>query len=92
MLSLVGLTAFNLIVLLAPPRALIIVLELMRLPMDGRTTLLFAAAINVAASLAFEEWGTGVVASALGWIAQVRKERRRVRDGKAYKAVEGATR
>lgn len=92
MLSLVGLSLFNLVVLLAPPHAFSIVLELMRLPFDGRITLLLAVLMNVVASLAFERWGAGAVAEALGWAVNLRRERRRTRDGKAYKIVESGNR
>jgi cation-transporting ATPase 13A2 len=89
MLALVGLAAFNLLVLLAPPGALLDVLELMQLPASARTVLAVAVGANVGLSLAFERWGTQAVALALGWArVQWRHGRRRVRDGKAYKAIE----
>jgi cation-transporting P-type ATPase 13A2 len=87
MLSIVGLTAFNLLVLLRPPTALLNLLELMRIPFHGRVTLLAAAVVNVAASFAFESWGTEGVARAIAWLIALRGERRRVREGKTYKAV-----
>jgi cation-transporting ATPase 13A2 len=92
MLSLIGLTAFNLMVLLSPPEFFTIILELMRVPFEGRTTMLVAVIVNVALSFAFEAWGTQVVAHVLDWASQFRRDSRRVRDGKAYKAIDGAAR
>lgn len=40
----------------------------------------------------YEEWGTLVVAKGIGALARFRQGRRRVREGKAYKAVEGGMR
>lgn len=92
MLSLVGLTLFNMIVLLQPPQLFKVILDLMTLPFPARTTLLGVIAINVVASLSFERWGTQVVAALLGWLMALRQQRRRNRDGKAYKVVEGGMR
>jgi cation-transporting P-type ATPase 13A2 len=89
MLSVVGLSAFNLLVLLVPPGPLQNLLELLPLPASARTTLLATVVINVVLSLAFERWGTQGVAAGLSWaFSHLRRERRRIRDGKAYKAVE----
>ncbi|EMD37542.1 hypothetical protein CERSUDRAFT_114181 [Gelatoporia subvermispora B] len=91
MLSLCCLSGFNLLVLLWPPVAVASFLELVPLPGSGRVTLLFAIVVNIAASFAYEEWGTQVVSRILGAFFQLRR-RRRVRDGKTYKAVEGGLR
>jgi cation-transporting ATPase 13A2 len=89
MLSVVGLSAFNLLVLLLPPGPLLDMLELMRLPAVARTSLLVAVVINVGLSLSFERWSTEAVTAGLSWAsAQWRRGRRRVRDGKAYKPIE----
>lgn len=89
MLSLVGLTSFNVLVLLFPPGPLLDMLELMSLPSGGRLTLLVVVAINVMLSLCFERWGTEGVTACYGWImGQLRHSKRRIRDGKAYKAVD----
>ncbi|KAI0051214.1 P-type ATPase [Auriscalpium vulgare] len=89
MLSLSALSTFNILVLLAPPRVVSDILELMPLPLSARVTLLCVGVINVALSLAFERWGAQVVADAVNAIGVFQQgPRRRVRDGKAYRAVE----
>jgi cation-transporting ATPase 13A2 len=65
----------------------------MILPFSARRSLLFAAIINVVLSMAFEEWGTQVVAQIIGaLLSRLRRGRRRMREGMAYKAVEGGMR
>ncbi|KAH9894751.1 Ca-transporting ATPase [Cubamyces lactineus] len=91
MLSMVCLSVFNLLVLLSPPGAISQVLELMALPISARATLLLAVVMNVLASMAFEHWGTQVVAHVIGLFFDLRRQHR-VRDGKLYKAVEGGMR
>ena len=91
MLSIVSLTLFNVLVLLFPPPFLTSILELTDIPMAGRLTLLVATAINVVLSMAFERWGAPAVASAVGYMTDLRK-RFRTRDGKTYKAVENGMR
>lgn len=91
MLSIVSLTLFNVVVLLFPPQFLTSILELTEMPMSGRFALLLAAVVNVALSMAFERWGAPAVASVVGYLTSLRK-RHRVKDGKAYKAVEGGMR
>jgi cation-transporting P-type ATPase 13A2 len=89
MLSIVGLSAFNLIVLLRPPLFLLNLLELVSLPFVGRLALAAAVVVNIVASLAFEQWGTVAVARFIAWASSLRPDgKRRIRDGKAYKAVE----
>ncbi len=91
--SLVVLSLFSILVLMSPPQPVSIILELMPLPLRARTALLLAAGLNVVLSLAFEEWGTRVVALVFGWLLELRRGgKRRVREGKAYKAVEGGMR
>lgn len=87
MLSLVALSAFNALVLLAPPHVISMILELMPIPSGARWVLLFAVAINVVASLAFERWGVQGVVGILDLVLV--EKRRRVRDGKTYKVVDG---
>ncbi|KDR75783.1 hypothetical protein GALMADRAFT_97655 [Galerina marginata CBS 339.88] len=90
MFSMCLLTAFNMLVLLAPPKAVANLLTLMSFPMAARYTVLMAAGINVAVSLGFEEWGTQGVSTVLGAVIEWwQRGRWRVRDGKAYKAIEG---
>ncbi|KAI9059114.1 Ca-transporting ATPase [Trametes sanguinea] len=91
MVSMVCLSVFNLVVLLSPPGAIARILELMALPLPARGTLLLAVVMNVAASMAFEQWGTQVVARVIGLFFELRRQQR-VRDGKLYKAVEGGMR
>lgn len=91
MLSIVVLTLFNVVVLLAPPPFLVSILELTDIPMAGRWTLLLAAVVNVVFSVAFERWGAPAIALTVGYFMDLHK-RQRVRDGKTYKAVEGGMR
>jgi cation-transporting P-type ATPase 13A2 len=92
MFSIVTLTLFNLLVLLHPPQSVRLILELVILPFSARTSLFFAAIFNVALSMAFEEWGTHIVALLIGALFRLRRGRRRIREGNAYKAVEGGMR
>ncbi|KAF7967606.1 hypothetical protein HWV62_33697 [Athelia sp. TMB] len=92
MFSIIALTAFNLLVLLYPPAPVRDILELMVLPYSARSSILFAVIINVIISMAFEEWGSKLVSQAVGTLMRLRKGRRRVRDGKTYKVVEGGMR
>lgn len=86
------LAALNILLLLTPPQTFLVILELMNLPFSARSTLLLAVAVNVLLSTIFEKWGTQVVAGALGLLFELRRSRRRERDGKTYKAVEGGMR
>ena len=89
MLSMGVITALSILILLAPPTPLAVLLELMSLPTPARLTLLLSVVVNVVVSMVFEQWGTQVVAEVIGLIHQIRRSRRRVRDGKTYKIVEG---
>lgn len=90
MLSIVSLSAFNIIVLLFPPQFLSSILELMDLPHVARLTLLMVVVVNVILSVVFERWGAPAVSEAVGYFMTLQK-RHRVRDGKTYKAIEGGT-
>ncbi|PFH50913.1 hypothetical protein AMATHDRAFT_143898 [Amanita thiersii Skay4041] len=89
MLSISLLSAFNILVVLAPPASLSTLLDLMPLPFAARLTLLAAVVVNVGVSMGFEEWGTRSVAWVISWWLKWQRGRRRVREGKTYKAVEG---
>lgn len=89
MLALCVLTAFNLLVLLSPPKMLTDILTLIPLPSDGKSAIVITALLNVIISLSFEHWGSEAVARAVGAITKPWNERRRSRDDKAYKLVEG---
>ncbi|CDO77638.1 hypothetical protein BN946_scf184946.g32 [Trametes cinnabarina] len=91
MASMICLSIFNLVVLLSPPGAIARILELMALPISARATLLLAVVMNVLGSMAFEHWGTQLVARVIGLFFELRRHHR-VRDGKLYKAVEGGMR
>ena len=91
MASMACLCLFNLLVLLDPPAPVARVLELMSLPVIARATLLLSVIVNVAASFAFEHYGTQAVSRVIGLLFELRR-RQRVRDGKIYKAVEGGMR
>lgn len=92
MFSLIVLTMLNLMVLLGPPQAASVILQLMRIPFSGRTALLWAVCLNVVLSLAFERWGVEVAARVVGVFLKFYRDRRRIRGGKAYKLVENAGR
>ncbi|VDB96191.1 unnamed protein product [Peniophora sp. CBMAI 1063] len=87
-LSLAGLSAFNLLVLVAPPRFIAGILELVDLPPIARWTYFGAVIFNVFASMAFERWAVPVVAGIIGEL--LHRRRRKVRDGKAYRALGGS--
>ena len=93
MFSMCILTAFNILVLLAPSQSVKEMLELVEIPLSARYTLLLATVINVALSMAFEEWGTHRVSSVISWVMEWLQQRR-WRTGKkaAYKLVEGGMR
>ncbi|KAK2463191.1 hypothetical protein APHAL10511_004846 [Amanita phalloides] len=87
-LSIGVLTVFNLVVVLVPPEGVSRVLGLMTVPVSGRIVLVGAVAVNVVVSVVYEEWGAQQIARGVGaW--QRWRGRRRVREGKTYKAVEG---
>jgi len=91
-LSMCLLTAFNIIVLLVPPKALASLLTLMYLPMAPRYILLVAAATNVIIATAFEKWGTQAVSTIIGAVMRWHRGKKRMRDGKTYKAIESGMR
>lgn len=86
MFSMGMLSAFNVLVLLAPPKALAELLTLMPLPVAARQTLLMAAVVNVGVSMGFEAWGAEAVSRVVG--DAMRWWHRRTGEGKVYKAVE----
>lgn len=87
------LLGFNILVLLAPPQVVASFLTLMNLPQGARYVLLLATAINIVVSMGFEAWGTSGVSMVIGGVMSWwDRGRRRVRDGKTYKAVEGGMR
>lgn len=89
MISLIVLTAFNLLVLLGPPRMVTGILELMYIPFSARLLLLGAAILNVGMSVAYEHWGTDLISDMVRNLVDMHEGRRRIRDGKTYRAVEG---
>lgn len=89
MISIGALLLFNLIALLAPPTPVSQLLGLVAVPMSGRMVMLIAVVINMVLAVVYEDWGAQRIAQAVGrW----RGWRRRVREGKVYKAVEGGLR
>jgi cation-transporting ATPase 13A3/4/5 len=93
MFSMVVLSAFNLFLLITPPKPLENLLTLMTLPMAARLTLLAVATGNVAVSLAFEQWGSQSVGSVIGAVMRKWQQGRwQVREEKVYKVVEGGMR
>jgi cation-transporting ATPase 13A3/4/5 len=89
MASVTGLSLLNLLVLLQPPKPLRLILELMPLPFSGRAWLAVFALTNVVVSLAFEQWATQFISQVIGVLMNRHLEKKRYREGKAYKAVEG---
>ncbi|EAU91429.2 P-type ATPase [Coprinopsis cinerea okayama7 len=90
MFSMGLLLAVNIWLLLSPSKMIVKLLTLMALPMSGRFTLIMVAAANVALSMAFEKWGTEITSHLIGGIQRwLNRDRWKVREGKAYKAVEG---
>ncbi|KAK0461196.1 uncharacterized protein EV420DRAFT_1530853 [Desarmillaria tabescens] len=92
MLAIGVLSAFNLLVLLFPPAVLTDWLTLMVLPARARMVLLMAVVVNICVSLLFEQYGAQTVATVIGTVLGWQRGRRRERDGKVYKAVEGGMR
>ncbi|EJU04071.1 Ca-transporting ATPase [Dacryopinax primogenitus] len=95
MLCLVALTGFSTFVLLDPPTALSLLLDLVPLPTSGKLTILLAAVLNVLVCWSFEEWGARQVSDLIGFVRRNMRSQsaaRRVKEGKAYKAVEGGMR
>ena len=93
MFSMMVLSVFNMLVLLAPPKPIQVVLTLMTLPFSARMTLLVVVVGNVAVSMAFERWGSqGVVSVIAAVLRRWRQGRGRVRKGKLYKIVESGMR
>ncbi|KAH7915166.1 hypothetical protein BJ138DRAFT_1122835 [Hygrophoropsis aurantiaca] len=92
MLSIITLSLFSLLVLLWPPKPLGLILQLMPLPFSGRAWLVLFVGVNVVLSLAFEQWATQPISQVIGGLLNWRRGKRRMREGKAYKAVEGGMR
>lgn len=81
----------NIWLLLSPSKAVVKLLTLVELPTAGRYSLLIAAALNIVLSLAFERWGTVIASDFIARIVNLWNlsgGRGKVREGKAYKAVE----
>lgn len=74
--------------MLAPPRPIASLLELVPLPFTARTSILGMIIINIVLSMAFEQWATQAIAKAVGYIMELHHSKR-VKNGKMYKAVEG---
>lgn len=92
MVSIIALSLFNLFVLLRPPKALELILELMPIPFSARASLAAFVLVNVVVSLAFEEWATQLIAKMIGALMKLQREKKRYLEGKAYKVVEGGMR
>lgn len=91
MFAMISLFSINTWLLLSPSKPVARLLTLIELPSAGRVALLVAAALNIVISLAFERWGTVITSDILARIAYLWTlggGRRRVQEGKAYKAVE----
>lgn len=91
MISLGALAAFSTVLLFWPPTSMMVLLDLMPLPLEGKAALFGAVMVNVLASFAYERWGCGRLANGLSWVAwrAGRGGERRAKDGNMYKAVMG---
>ena len=81
----------NIWLLLSPSEVVAKLLTLVELPSTARYSLLIAAALNIVLSLAFERWGTVIASDLIARIVHLWSlsgGRGKVREGKAYKAVE----
>ncbi|KAG9018165.1 hypothetical protein FRB90_012009 [Tulasnella sp. 427] len=92
MFSIVVLAAFSTVVLLFPPRPVALVLDLMEIPASAKATLLFVVVLNVVVSSFVEKWE--LLSQVITFFQKRWRSKRpkRIRDGKLYKAVEGAMR
>lgn len=91
MASMLGLVVINVWLLLNPSKPVASLLTLMELPTSARVTLLVAAGVNMVLSMGFERWGTVLTSEVLGrmgYLWSLSGGRWKVREGKAYKAVE----
>ncbi|KAL5485211.1 hypothetical protein ACEPAI_7853 [Sanghuangporus weigelae] len=88
MIAMTAIALINVWLILYPPRALLMLLELMILPLSARFVLIAAVVINVILSVTFEKLGTAAVSGLIGFAMEHLRSRRRIRDGKTYKAVE----
>ncbi|KAH9911839.1 Ca-transporting ATPase [Fomitopsis serialis] len=91
MMSIIVLSLFNMLVLLSPPRPVASLLELVPLPPSARTSILVMVIVNIALSMAYEQWATQAVSRMVGYLMEFRQHQR-VKNGKMYKAVEGGMR
>ena len=90
MFSIVVLSIFSAVVLLAPPQPVALILDLMAIPASAKFTLLLVVIINVVTSSLLERWEL-IAKLVTAVYKRFRSKRpRRVRDGKLYKSVEGA--
>ncbi|KAF9237519.1 hypothetical protein BU15DRAFT_88685 [Melanogaster broomeanus] len=92
MVSIIGLSLFNILVLLRPPKFVELILELMPVPLPARLWLAVFVVVNVVGSLAFEQWATQLISQLIGALMTLRRETKRYREGNVYKAVEGGMR
>lgn len=89
MFSIITLTMFSVLVLIAPPEPFARLLDIITIPIMARFTLLLAAAVNALLCDALERWSLlALVVSHISSYVGGRKKRS-VRDGKLYSAVEG---
>lgn len=92
MLAMAVISFINVWLILMPARPMTLVLELMNLPFTARLTLLTSVAINISLSVLFERWGTEAIVELITLVSDCWRNKRRVRDGKAYKAVDNGSR
>jgi len=89
MFSIISLSLLSTVLLLAPPKSMEVLVDLMPLPIVAKLTLLAAVVVNVLISVAYERWGCTRVARLSSVVLRsLRPGNRRTREGKVYKAVE----
>ncbi|KAH7108171.1 Ca-transporting ATPase [Auriculariales sp. MPI-PUGE-AT-0066] len=84
--SILILCGFSSVLLLAPPRYMMELLELKQLPLEGKRTLAVVVVVNVLLCIGFERWGAARVAR---WLRRA-PVRSRLQSQAAYKVVEGS--
>ncbi|KAL7423997.1 hypothetical protein Q5752_001582 [Cryptotrichosporon argae] len=92
---LLGLGAFSTYVLLAPSRAIALVLDIAAVPAGFKAELLAIVALNIGACFAFERWAERPIARALALAKRWQRRRRGRKHGHPdnhYKVIEGSLR
>lgn len=94
MVCLIGLTGFSTYVLLAPSKAVALVLDIIALPNYYKVQLLAVAIVNIALCFGFERYAERPIARSLAIIKRWNRRRmgRKNHPDNHYKAIEGSMR